>query len=270
MPVSRALAAALLLLAPAAQADTLVTFTADIFAATGDYAPGELFDSPVGGTMQGFFLLEDALPSLVTDPDFGTTSASIDYARASAGTVFDGLGAALYTVAHDETSAYWEDDVVFDASAIAALGFTGRLPEGTYDVLQLWHGVFNVSHTGPEPGGEPFVPAASDLVMSLLIVAGSDWFGTLPPDRQKLVRDTMTGMTGFIDEVVVRFNKEKLEKIKQAKPGINLVVLTEDERAAFRERSAATHSAYTDIVGDRGQQLLDALLSEVYEAPCSN
>ncbi len=104
---------------------------------------------------------------------------------------------------------------------------------------------------------------AGEQELVTTVVAGSDWFETLPPDRQKLVRDTMAGMTGFIDEVVVRFNKDKLEKIRQAKPGINLVVLTEDERAAFRVRSAATHSAYTDIVGDRGQQLLDALLSEV-------
>ncbi|MEM7047524.1 MAG: TRAP transporter substrate-binding protein DctP [Pseudomonadota bacterium] len=100
-----------------------------------------------------------------------------------------------------------------------------------------------------------------ELVTSVL--AGSDWFETLSPERQKLVRDTMAGMVDFIDEVVVRFNQEKLERIKQAKPDIKIVVLTEDERNAFRARSVHTHQAYLDIAGNRGRQLLDALMAEV-------
>ena len=95
------------------------------------------------------------------------------------------------------------------------------------------------------------------------VVAGSDWFDTLNPDRQQLVRDTMADMTGFIDGVVTDFNQQRLDIIKKAKPEIGLVVLTDEERDAFRAQSTGTSAAYVEIVGDRGQELLDALQTEM-------
>jgi TRAP-type C4-dicarboxylate transport system substrate-binding protein len=107
---------------------------------------------------------------------------------------------------------------------------------------------------------------AGEQELVTTVVAGSDWFETLSPDRQKLVRDTMADMSGFIDGVVKKFNEEKLEKIKKAKPDIKLIVLNDEERAAFRARSGNTHSAFTEITGERGEQLLKALLAEVKKA----
>ncbi len=104
---------------------------------------------------------------------------------------------------------------------------------------------------------------AGEQELVTTILSGTDWYRTLTPERQQLIADTMAGMTGFIDQVVARFNEEKLETIKAAKPDIELVVLTPEERAAFRERSKNTHAEYIKIVGARGQQLLGALLKEV-------
>ncbi len=95
------------------------------------------------------------------------------------------------------------------------------------------------------------------------IIAGSDWFETLGPEHQQLVRDTMAGMTGFIDGVVTEFNQKSLDIIRQARPDIRLVVLTEEERAAFRARSADTAAAYVEMTGARGQDLLTALQAEL-------
>lgn len=104
---------------------------------------------------------------------------------------------------------------------------------------------------------------AGEQELVTTVVAGSDWFATLSPERQKLVRDTMDGMTGFIDGVVTGFNQERLEIIKAAKPDIGLVVLSEDERDVFRARSGDTASAYVDTAGARGQELLGALQAEL-------
>ena len=104
---------------------------------------------------------------------------------------------------------------------------------------------------------------AGEQELITTVVAGSDWFETLSPDRQQLVRETMAGMADFINETTRKFNDEKLEKIKQAKPEIKLIVLTEEERAAFRARSENTHEAYTEITGDRGAELLKALNAAV-------
>jgi len=103
-----------------------------------------------------------------------------------------------------------------------------------------------------------------ELVTS--VIAGSDWFETLSADKQQLISETMRGMQGFIDDVVTQFNEEKLEKIKAAKPGIEFIKLTDEQIAVFRERSAATHAAFGEIAGERGQELLDGLLKEVAAA----
>ncbi|WP_136657794.1 TRAP transporter substrate-binding protein DctP [Nitratireductor sp. XY-223] len=104
---------------------------------------------------------------------------------------------------------------------------------------------------------------AGEQELVTTVVAGSDWFETLSPERQQLVRETMAGMTGFIDGVVTDFNKKRLDIITAAKPEIKLVVLNEEERDVFRARSGDTARAYVDAAGDRGQALLDALQAEI-------
>ncbi|MCB4455985.1 TRAP transporter substrate-binding protein [Leisingera sp. McT4-56] len=104
---------------------------------------------------------------------------------------------------------------------------------------------------------------AGEQELVTTVVAGSDWFATLSPDRQQLVRDTMAGMTSYIDGVVADFNQQRLDVIKAAKPDIGLVVLTEEERDAFRARSGDTAAAYVETAGTRGQELLDALQAEL-------
>ncbi|WP_421702999.1 TRAP transporter substrate-binding protein DctP [Aliiroseovarius sp.] len=104
---------------------------------------------------------------------------------------------------------------------------------------------------------------AGEQELVTTVVAGSDWFATLSPERQALVRDTMADMTGFIDGVVTDFNQKRLDIIKEAKPDIGIVVLTEEERDAFRARSGDTAAAYLETAGDRGKALLDALEAEL-------
>ncbi|WP_319783860.1 TRAP transporter substrate-binding protein DctP [Oceanisphaera sp. IT1-181] len=100
-----------------------------------------------------------------------------------------------------------------------------------------------------------------ELVTS--VMSGTDWYDSLPAERQQLIGETTAEMQNFVQGVVTEFNEDKLAKIKAARPDIKMIELTEEERSAFRERSKATHSAYIDITGKRGQVLLDALLAEV-------
>lgn len=99
-----------------------------------------------------------------------------------------------------------------------------------------------------------------ELVTS--VMSGSDWYDSLTPERQKLISETTAGLQGYIHDVVSRFNREKLESIKAAKPDLKMIQLTEAEREVFRERSQATHSAYIAMAGQRGQKLLDELTAE--------
>ncbi|GAA3536367.1 TRAP transporter substrate-binding protein DctP [Zobellella aerophila] len=103
-----------------------------------------------------------------------------------------------------------------------------------------------------------------ELVTS--VMSGTDWYNSLPAERKRLIGETTAEMQDFTHEVVNQFNEDKLARIKAARPDIKMIELTEEERAAFRERSKATHSAYIDITGKRGQMLLDTLLAEVEAA----
>ncbi|MGY0217545.1 TRAP transporter substrate-binding protein [Endozoicomonadaceae bacterium StTr2] len=104
---------------------------------------------------------------------------------------------------------------------------------------------------------------AGEQELVTTIVSGTDWYETLSPEKQQLISETMTEMRGFIDDVVVRFNEDKLDKIKAAKPDIKFVKLNAEEQSVFRERSTSTHEAFEDIAGERGQQLLKNLLAEL-------
>lgn len=107
---------------------------------------------------------------------------------------------------------------------------------------------------------------AGEQELVTAVLAGQDWYDGLPAERQELLDRTLGEMNGFIIPVVERFNQEKLEKIKEAKPGIELITLTTEERAAFRERAAATHAAVGKVIGARGEELLGKWLAEIEAA----
>ncbi|WP_323715919.1 TRAP transporter substrate-binding protein DctP [Paracoccus aminovorans] len=106
---------------------------------------------------------------------------------------------------------------------------------------------------------------AGEQQLLTAVMASDDWFQTLPPERQQLLDETFAEMNGFITPVVEKFNAERLDQIKAAKPGITMIELSEDERAPFRERAKATDAAVAGIVGAKGAELLQSLKSELSE-----
>ena len=97
-------------------------------------------------------------------------------------------------------------------------------------------------------------------------MSGGEWFKKLPSQRQKLVDDTIAGMHGYVQSVVKLFNTERLQKIKAAKPGLQMVELSPAEKAEFRKASQASHAKFEKRVGADGKKILDSLLAEVAAA----
>jgi hypothetical protein len=62
------------------------------------------------------------------------------------------------------------------------------------------------------------------------------------------------------------YNQERLEKIKQEKPDMQMIELTDDERGAFKERSMQAREAFVEMTGEEGQQILDALVADIKAA----
>lgn len=111
---------------------------------------------------------------------------------------------------------------------------------------------------------------AGEQELVTAIVSGSEWFSKLPPQRQRMIEATITDMHGYVNDVVKRFNSERLQKIKAAKPNIQMVQLNEAERAEFRKASMATHAKFQKHVGIEGKKILDGFLADVAAVSASS
>lgn len=99
------------------------------------------------------------------------------------------------------------------------------------------------------------------------VVTNSDWFNAdISEEQQQMVEETVAELADYIFEVQDEFNQERLEKIKQAKPDLEIIRLTAEERAAFAERAQQVRDKYVEMVGDEGQEVLDALVQELEAA----
>jgi TRAP-type C4-dicarboxylate transport system substrate-binding protein len=78
--------------------------------------------------------------------------------------------------------------------------------------------------------------------------------------------ETIAELADHIFEVQEQYNQERLEKIKAEKPDIQIIELTEEERAAFEERAQDVRQAYVEMVGGEAEQVLNDLQAEIEAA----
>ena len=95
-------------------------------------------------------------------------------------------------------------------------------------------------------------------------MANSDWYDNLSDEHEEIIEDAVVELVPYIHEVQTRLNDERLDIITE-NSDIEIIRLTPEERAAFRERSLPVRDVFVDMVGDRGESLLNALLELVDE-----
>jgi tripartite ATP-independent transporter DctP family solute receptor len=99
------------------------------------------------------------------------------------------------------------------------------------------------------------------------VVANSDWYvADLSDENRQILDETIAELADYIFEVQDQFNQERLEKIKEAKPDLQMIELTEEERAAFEERAQQVRDTYVEMVGEEGDSVLSALQAEIEAA----
>ena len=99
------------------------------------------------------------------------------------------------------------------------------------------------------------------------VVTNSDWYqADLSDEHKKILDETVAELADYIFKVQEEYNQERLEKIKQEKPDMQMIELTADERAAFKERSMQARDAFVEMTGEDGQQILDALVADIDKA----
>jgi TRAP-type transport system periplasmic protein len=98
---------------------------------------------------------------------------------------------------------------------------------------------------------------------TVTVLSSESWYQGLPAEQRKLIDETVEELAPYIFETQAQYNAERLEKIKQAKPGIQLVRLNEQEQAAFREASLPMRDKLVQLAGPEAGRVLEALEQEI-------
>lgn len=86
------------------------------------------------------------------------------------------------------------------------------------------------------------------------------FFDGLPADIQQMILDTADELIDFSFEVQDELNGGALAKMEN---DIEVVYLTEEERALFKEAAQSAYDVYKDMVGADGAAILDKLIEEI-------
>jgi tripartite ATP-independent transporter DctP family solute receptor len=91
------------------------------------------------------------------------------------------------------------------------------------------------------------------------VVTNPTFYDGLSHEHQALVDDVVGELNAYVFDVQRRFNGERLELIRRARPDLRISELSEAESAEFRRRSQAVRHDFVRLVGPSGQALLDVL-----------
>ena len=105
------------------------------------------------------------------------------------------------------------------------------------------------------------IEANSNLFITATCV-NPDFFNSLPEDIQQIILDTAEEMIPRSFEIQEEINGAALEKI-QAESDIEVIQLTDEQRAAFEEKAIAGYEVYEQVVGPEGKEILDTLRAEI-------
>ncbi|KFX71024.1 C4-dicarboxylate ABC transporter [Pseudomonas taeanensis MS-3] len=98
---------------------------------------------------------------------------------------------------------------------------------------------------------------------TVAVLSSESWYQGLPAEQQKIIDETVTELGPYIFDTQAQYNKERLAKIQQLKPGIELVRLNEEEQAAFRKASLPMRDKLVELAGPEAGATLQALEKEI-------
>lgn len=104
---------------------------------------------------------------------------------------------------------------------------------------------------------------AKQLPFIATVVANPAFYDALSETDRALVQSVKSELDDYVFDVQERLNTERLETIRQKKPDMVIIHLSEAQRAAFRKASLPIREKYVELAGDSGRALLKMLLAEI-------
>ncbi|EDM71537.1 TRAP dicarboxylate transporter, DctP subunit [Roseobacter sp. AzwK-3b] len=95
------------------------------------------------------------------------------------------------------------------------------------------------------------------------VMANQDFYDGLSEDEQQMIDDAMDVAFEHIIDYQKGLHEESIEKIKAAKPEMQVNVLTEEERAPFVEAAADVEATFLEMTGESGAAILEQLKADL-------
>jgi TRAP-type C4-dicarboxylate transport system substrate-binding protein len=95
------------------------------------------------------------------------------------------------------------------------------------------------------------------------VMANQDFYDGLSEDEQQMIDDAMDVAFEHIIDYQKGLHEESIEKIKAAKPEMQVNVLTEEERAPFIEAAADVEATFLEMTGESGAAILEQLKADL-------
>jgi len=98
------------------------------------------------------------------------------------------------------------------------------------------------------------------------VMANADFYDALSDEDKALVQNASAVALDYILDVAVDLDATGLAKIKETNPDYKIVVLTEEERAVFKERAQAVEALFVERAGERGAAILEQMKKDLVAA----
>ena len=95
------------------------------------------------------------------------------------------------------------------------------------------------------------------------VMANQDFYDGLSEDEQQMIDDAMDVAFEHIIDYQKGLHEESIEKIKAAKPEMQVNVLTEEERTPFVEAAADVEATFLEMTGESGAAILEQLKADL-------
>jgi tripartite ATP-independent transporter DctP family solute receptor len=98
------------------------------------------------------------------------------------------------------------------------------------------------------------------------VMANKDFFDGLGAEEQQAIREAADAAYNYIVDYQKGLAESELQKIKDAKPEMTVTVLSEEERACFKEAAADVEAKFIEMTGDSGKEILEQLKADLEAA----
>ena len=95
------------------------------------------------------------------------------------------------------------------------------------------------------------------------VMANEDFYESLPEDEQKMVEDAIDVAFEYILDYQSGLQERSLENIKEAKPEMEINILSEEERKPFMATAPQVEEEFINMTGESGKKILDQMKEDL-------